>query len=324
MNIEEWMATKQLTDNQRSAGKELRNRGINTFSDAVFSIGEPALAIITSSIADPIAGLAGIGMTAFEGVARGTETIDSVRAALSYTPKTKGGKIGMNALAGAFAPVGELMSDAEDYLGNSTLEATGSPFLAAAAALLPAAISETNPLGKISKKAGKIGVDQVNTGTIISHKSPQSSPINISNKRTLEGGGDNIFHGIFASPGDVSEYGGKFNHRYIAKNIAKSGDADLDYDKSIATLKKEYPDLDDDALNSLYEITAEDGNIFDLSNNPLEEFGYEDLGEASWEAQRIRGKIASDQGYDAIQMDDEFGTSYLIPSGSSAKLLDIK
>jgi hypothetical protein len=152
MNIEKWVNDNKLTQGQSVIAKELNKRGIETFTDAVFSIGEPALAIITSSIADPIAGLAGIGMTAFDGVVRGTDTINSVRAALSYTPKTRGGKIGMNALSGALAPVGELISGAEDYLGNSVLQGTGSPFLAAAAAAVPAAIAEANPLGKIARK----------------------------------------------------------------------------------------------------------------------------------------------------------------------------
>ncbi len=158
MNIERWMTTKRLTEDQKSAAKELKERGIETFTDAVFAIGEPALAIISSSIAEPIAGLAGIGMTAFEGIERGTDTIESVKQRLSYVPKTKGGKIGMGVVSDTLAPVGELISSAEDYLGETTLDATGSPILAAAAATIPAAIGELNPLGKVSKRASKMDI----------------------------------------------------------------------------------------------------------------------------------------------------------------------
>ena len=37
-----------------------------------------------------------------------------------------------------------------------------------------------------------------------------------------------------------------------------------------------------------------------------------DLGEASWEAQRLRGVIAKKQGFHAVAMPDEHGTSYLV------------
>jgi hypothetical protein len=158
MNIGQWVKTNKLTEEQVAIAEELNGRGIETFTDAVFAIGEPALAIISSSIADPIAGLAGIGMSAFDGVARGTDTISNVKNALSYVPKTRAGKVGMKAVADTLQPVSDALTGAEDYLGSNTLELTGSPFLAAAAATIPTALAELNPLGKVSRQADKMGI----------------------------------------------------------------------------------------------------------------------------------------------------------------------
>ena len=158
MNIERWVKTNRLTDEQLAIANELNERGIETFTDAVFSIGEPALAIISSSIAEPIAGLAGLGMAAFEDVNSGVKTIEQVKNALSYQPRTRGGKTGMEFVADTLQPVSDAFTAAEDYLGDNTLELTGSPLLAAGAATIPAAIAELNPLGKASKQATKMGI----------------------------------------------------------------------------------------------------------------------------------------------------------------------
>ena len=129
------------------------------------------------------------------------------------------------------------------------------------------------------------------------------------------------FDGVFASYGENSDYGGKKQISYdIEKEkIASGGDSDLDYDQSIQFLKSEYPDADDSTIETMYELTAEDANIYNYDTNPFDSYGYEDLGEASWQAQNLRGLIAANQGFDAIEMSDEFGTSILIPYGSKAK-----
>jgi len=129
---------------------------------------------------------------------------------------------------------------------------------------------------------------------------------------------EGLFDGLFASPGDASEYGGEFQHKFYGRRLADEGDVDLDYDKTMEYLRREYPDESDEFYDEIYEAVAEDK--FDpWSSNQLEKYGYDDPGEASWEAQRLRGNIAQDQGFDAIAMDDEFGTSYLIPAGGTAR-----
>lgn len=129
-----------------------------------------------------------------------------------------------------------------------------------------------------------------------------------------------LFDGVFAVSGDEGYgLGGDVETKFIFKNpVASSGDSDFDYDKAIQTLKKQYPNQSDEFYDDLYSWTAED-KADPWSNNILEDLGFDDPGEASWEAQRLRGRIAHDQGFDAVAMNDETGTSYLIPSGSSAR-----
>ena len=127
------------------------------------------------------------------------------------------------------------------------------------------------------------------------------------------------FDGVFASPA-YSLKGADESYTFVGRNIADEGDADLDYDKAIETLKREYPGESEDFYDDLYDASA--GDRFDpWDENILGKHGYEP-GEASWEAQRLRGRIARDQGYDAVAMDDEFGVSYLIPAGSKARRVE--
>ncbi len=137
----------------------------------------------------------------------------------------------------------------------------------------------------------------------------------------VKGGEGNIFDGIFASHGDVSDYGGikQISYDIEDSKMMGMGDADVDYDDAIKFIKDEYPDADEDTIDAMYEIIAEDANVFEMSVNPFESYGYDDLGEASWQGQKLRGMLAKRQGFDAVEMNDEFGVSVLIPHGSNAK-----
>lgn len=48
-------------------------------------------------------------------------------------------------------------------------------------------------------------------------------------------------------------------------------------------------------------------------------FRSDDAGEASWEAQRIRGLIAKALGFKAVEMNDEHGTTYLVLPGANIR-----
>lgn len=78
-------------------------------------------------------------------------------------------------------------------------------------------------------------------------------------------------------------------------------------------------------LNLLTSAIIDEEDLFSFSNT-LEQrilglFGKGDLGEASWEAQTIRGKIARKLGYKAVSTQDEHGTSYIVLPGVKLTLL---
>ena len=171
---------------------------------------------------------------------------------------------------------------------------------------------------KYMKKRGFIGegvedLSDYDTSNIFTHAGDLSGGID-------RGG---VFDGIFASYGDRSSGGVNLSNdqsTFIARKnkIAESGDSSFDYGESVAFLKDEFPDESDEFYDTLYEWVAEDkSNPWD--DNILDGHGFDDAGEASWEAQRLRGQLAAKQGFDAVEMDDETGTSLLIPYQSKAK-----
>lgn len=97
--------------------------------------------LVTGAIAEPLAGLAGIGAL-LPGGQTPTEAIESTREALTFKPRTEVGQSQQQAIGETLAPVGEALSSAEKFLGENALELTGSPALAAIAHSLPTAALE--------------------------------------------------------------------------------------------------------------------------------------------------------------------------------------
>jgi hypothetical protein len=103
---------------------------------------EPALTFASGAIAEPIAGLSGIGMATGRGVDAGVEAIKDVRESLTYEPRTEAGKAGLKAAGEFLSPIAEWIEGKETSLGDAALEAWGSPAIAAAASTIPTAIME--------------------------------------------------------------------------------------------------------------------------------------------------------------------------------------
>jgi hypothetical protein len=83
-------------------------------------------------------------------------------------------------------------------------------------------------------------------------------------------------------------------------------------------------------IEAIKDVALNDRNIFNMidpdTNNPTEELqsilkslGTDDLGEASWELQKIRGSIAKELGFKAVTMSDEQGLSYFLTPGTKLK-----
>ncbi len=107
--------------------------------------------VATSALAEPVAGIAGLGAAAFGGVKEGAETVEDVREAMTYQPGTEVGQEMMGDIGSFLAPVGEALGGVETALGEATLEYTGSAAAATAAHTLPTALLETLGLGLLKK-----------------------------------------------------------------------------------------------------------------------------------------------------------------------------
>lgn len=145
--------------------------------------------------------------------------------------------------------------------------------------------------------------------------------------KEIRTGTDTSFDGIFTfGKTDFDIDDGNLNN-FIVKKHANHRDfrEHLDeYDK-FEDIAKNYIDIDDldsDKKEILKKLITEESNLedyidFERGSSDVPEWlsnaiGYSDYGLASWELQRIRGRIASDLGFDAVDMHDETGTSTLL------------
>lgn len=134
------------------------------FSDlAKLATGDPVMggvenlvSMLTGSVSDAAAGISGI--VGGGNVDERSERISNIKESGTYQPRTKSGLGVQQGLGKALAPVGEAMTTAERFLGDTTHDATGSPAAAAAAATAPTAILEL--LGIKSARSLKGGVPE--------------------------------------------------------------------------------------------------------------------------------------------------------------------
>ncbi|HDM8359122.1 TPA: hypothetical protein ACQ31S_001683 [Yersinia enterocolitica] len=131
------------------------------------------------------------------------------------------------------------------------------------------------------------------------------------------GGGDNVFDGLFAS-GNANVAGSHGDVVYVYEvsdeKIANNATLNERIEEIIKFLGTEVYacDVDDETIKALAYALA-DGEETD----EFDEIFYPRScvirrGACSWEMQRLRGRAAAYLGFDAIEMDDEHGTSYLI------------
>jgi len=122
---------------------------------------EPAATMATGMAAEPIAGVAGMAAAAtpFLEPGAGARAVESTREALTYQPRTEAGQAGLQAVGELVEPVTEALGAAEEFLGETTLEATGSPALAAIAKTIPTALGEA--IGAAGIVAGAKGAKSI-------------------------------------------------------------------------------------------------------------------------------------------------------------------
>jgi len=137
----------------------------------------------------------------------------------------------------------------------------------------------------------------------------------------------NIFDGLFLSESEdnASSHGTGVLNEFISTDKVFDGDFEYKHDREQLTdlIKDRYPDATEDQINEiLFPAIVEDNfNPWDYSDEGeiLELTGVDDLGEASWQFQNDRGRLAKQLGYDIVSMNDEHGTSYFAPKGSKIR-----
>lgn len=149
-----------------------------------------------------------------------------------------------------------------------------------------------------------------------------------------------VFDGLFAlnAPG-MTERGPDVTAFRIPDDkmlYQRDLDYDLDSDVVSAALADVFPrkieagsERFDSAWSAIVEDKSDheslgvedDGSIREDSFMDILGYAAEDAGEASWMAQKLRGRLAEKLGYQAVQMDDENGSSwYIVPGVKSIPL----
>jgi len=142
---------------------------------------------------------------------------------------------------------------------------------------------------------------------------------------------DGVFGGVFASPskdaarshilGDEGAGGRIHTFDIPSEDILTQYALEYEVDSArvARSIKARIGTTGKDEYDAIYDIVVGDKSVFDssLSNSRLEAiFRSEGMADVSFEAQRIRGEIAKDLGYKAIEMSDEHGTTYLLLPGN--------
>jgi hypothetical protein len=112
---------------------------------------EPALAVGSSALAEPISGVAGLGQLAFGGSADdAANRVKQIQELMRYSPVTQSGNQGLQAVQQFMQPIADVVQGASQNLGDKAYGATGSPALAAAAYSAPTAMLEALGLKGLS------------------------------------------------------------------------------------------------------------------------------------------------------------------------------
>ena len=139
---------------------------------------EVAGTVLSGAIAEPLAGISGLVHSAIGGQQAGVDAIKSVKDAFSFQPSTEAGKSQLQSVGEFLQPVGEALSDTEKFLGESVLELTGSPELAAIAHTLPTAALEALGLKGLRSTRGATGTKlSSNVHKAIQQASPEFTQI---------------------------------------------------------------------------------------------------------------------------------------------------
>lgn len=130
------------------------------------------------------------------------------------------------------------------------------------------------------------------------------------------------FNGLFASTdtgsswrahGKGSNYFADINREKVLTDYALN--YEIPHAEMASALKQAMRRLSDDDFDIAVQAAIEDKSQTLSDEDLLRVFPADSVGEASWKAQAVRGEVARILGYEAVEMSDEHGTSYLMVPG---------
>lgn len=247
---------------------------------------ETPLHAATGMIATPIAGLAGLADSALEGGEEGAKTVDTVQNALTYNPRTEGGKLGVQGLDAILG----LLPKAAGKAGEATLKATGSPALAAG---VDTAIQAAPALiGAKTAKPGEVArVDPMRVAANESQKAGYVLPPNQAKPNLLNNLADSLSGKIKTQQLASLKNQGN-TQTLIKRGLGLKGDAELNPDtlKALrAEAGKSYEALNDKTLPRVHPGVA----FYDELNSVLGD--YTEAGRTFKESAKspIQGQVRS-------------------------------
>jgi len=145
-----------------------------------------------------------------------------------------------------------------------------------------------------------------------------SDPVKGGYFKEVPSGG--VFDGMFSLRGRWGNYGtgAKYFADVAEDKVLTQHDLDyeIDYDKASAALRNVMPWVEEQDFDTAWSAVIEEKADRIDEDDLLRIMQESDIGAAKWEAQRRRGMVAKALGYQAVEMDDENGTSILIVSGT--------
>jgi len=139
-----------------------------TFGEQVKGTAEGIGTLVTSAIAEPLAGISGLAGLAAEavGVAPSgfaAEQVEAVRGLLTFKPESREGKEALAGLGEFVQPVVDKLLQLKTFLGDAAFENTSSEALAGLATAIPDALLLATSVPKVSRGLPKIKPADIKT-----------------------------------------------------------------------------------------------------------------------------------------------------------------
>lgn len=115
---------------------------------------ESIASFITGAVAEPVSGMGGI-LASTAGSDKGAQAVKNIQEAMTYQPRSQGGKDILQDLGRTLEPVAEGLEKGANYLGDKTLQATGSEELATLAHIVPNILMEALPAGMVMRQGAR-------------------------------------------------------------------------------------------------------------------------------------------------------------------------